>query len=37
MSKDYRYSNELKQEAVNQVTVYGYAIEIFFNPKRRHT
>lgn len=25
MSKGYRYSDEFKQEAVNQVTVHGYA------------
>lgn len=26
MKKGYRYSDEFKQEAVNQVTVHGYAI-----------
>lgn len=26
MSKGYRYSDEFKQEAVNQVTVHGYAV-----------
>lgn len=26
MSKGYRYSNEFKQEAINQVTVHGYAV-----------
>lgn len=26
MSKGYRYSNEFKQEAVNQVTGHGYAV-----------
>ena len=26
MSKGYRYSDEFKQEAANQVTVHGYAV-----------
>ena len=26
MSKGYRYSDEFKQEAVNQVTIHGYAV-----------
>ncbi len=26
ISKGYRYSNAFKQEAINQVTVYGYAV-----------
>jgi len=26
MSKGYRYSDEFKQETVNQVTVHGYAV-----------
>ena len=38
MSKGYRYSDEFKQEAVNQVTIHGYAVvDVAEGPRPCHT